>query len=97
MNAIITKEQINQYEKDGFVILRNIISSDMIKKIQDECDRFIKEKDAEMDRKGAIVDRISHKGSRYFIEMRNKDSQPMQELLVIYQIWNNLRLIKKHL
>jgi len=81
MKAIITKEQINQYEKDGFVILRNIISPDMIKKIQDECDRFIKEKDAEMDRKGVLVDGISHKGSRYFIAMRNKDSQPMQELI----------------
>jgi len=81
MNAIITKEQINQYEKDGFVILRNIILPDIIKKIQDECDRFIKEKDAEMDRKGVLVDGINHKGSRYFIAMRNKDSQPMQELI----------------
>lgn len=81
MSALITKEQVSQYEKEGFVILRNIISAEMIKRIQDECDRFIKEKDEEMDRKGVLVDGISHKGSRYFIAMRNKDSQPMQELL----------------
>lgn len=81
MKSIITGEQINQYNKDGFVILRNVISPDMVKKIQDECDRFIKEKDDEMDRKGVVVDGISHKGKRYFIAMRNKDSQPMQELI----------------
>ena len=74
MNASITKEQINQYEKDGFVILRNVISPAMIKKIQDECDRFIREKDDEMDRKGVVVDGISHKGSRYFIAYQAKKS-----------------------
>lgn len=81
MKPIINQEQIDQYNKDGFVILRNTIPLEMIKKIQDECDRFIKEKDEEMDRKGVEVDGISHKGRRYFIAMRNKDSQSMQELI----------------
>lgn len=93
MNTIITKEQIAKYEQEGFVILRNVISPEMIKKIQDECDRFIQEKDAEMDSKGVLVDGISHKGSRYFIAMRNKDSQPMQDLIygqVLQQITRSI-------
>ena len=81
MSAIISKEQIEQFRKDGFVILRNVISQEMIEQIQGECERFIKEKDAEMDAKGVEVDEINHKGKRYFIAMKNKSSQPMQELL----------------
>ncbi len=81
MSTIISNEQIAQYERDGFVILRNVISQKTIAKIQDECERFIKEKDAEMDAKGVEVDEINHKGRRYFIAMKNKDSKPMQELL----------------
>lgn len=81
MSVAITKEQIDQYHKDGYVILRDVISQEMITKIQDECERFIKEKDDEMDAKGVEIDEINHKGKRYFIAMKNKDSQPMQELL----------------
>ena len=81
MSTIITKEQVEQYKRDGFVILRNVISQEMIQKIQGECERFIKEKDAEMDAKGVEVDEINHKGKRYFIAMKNKSSQAMQELL----------------
>lgn len=81
MSTIISKNEIEQFERDGFVILRNVISNEMIEKIQYECERFIKEKDAEMDAKGVVVDEINHKGKRYFIAMKNKDSKPMQELL----------------
>lgn len=81
MKTIITKEQVEQFNRDGFIILRDVISQQMIAKIQDECERFIKEKDAEMDAKGVEVDEINHKGKRYFIAMRNKDSQPMQDLI----------------
>lgn len=81
MEKIISKEEIEQYNKDGFVILRSVIPIEMIEKIQNECERFIKEKDDEMTAKGVEVDEINHKGKRYFIAMKNKESQPMQELL----------------
>ncbi len=81
MSKILSKEQIDQYNRDGFVILKNVISPEMIEKIQGACEQFIKEKDAEMDAKGVEVDEINHKGKRYFIAMKNKKSQAMQELL----------------
>ena len=34
-----------------------------------------------MDRKGVEVDEINHKGKRYFIALRYKDSQTMQDLI----------------
>lgn len=81
MNTVITPEQVEQYHRDGFVILRNTIPQSMIEQIQNECERFIKEKDDEMDAKGVEVDEINHKGKRYFIAMKSPKSQPMQELL----------------
>ncbi|MEQ8473511.1 MAG: phytanoyl-CoA dioxygenase family protein [Marinoscillum sp.] len=81
MSVTITNEQIDHFQKHGFVILRDVFSQEMIEKIQGECERFIKEKDAEMDAKGVEVDEINHKGKRYFIAMKNKSSPPMQELL----------------
>lgn len=79
--SVITKEQIDLYEKNGFVVLRNVIPEVLIKKIQGDCDRFLKEKDEELDRKGVVAEGGTYKGSRYFIAMRNKDSQSMQELI----------------
>lgn len=81
MKNLISKEHVEQFKKDGFVILKDVISKEMIEKIQGECERFIKEKDAEMDAKGVEVDEINHKGKRYFIAMKHKSSGPMQELL----------------
>lgn len=81
MSTIISKEDIEKYKRDGFVILRNVISREMIEQIQNECERFIREKDAEMEAKGLEVDEINHKGKRYFIAMKNKDSEAMQALL----------------
>ncbi len=79
--SVISQQQVDQFNRDGFVILRNVISPEMIQKIQDECERFIKEKDDEMDAKGVEVDEINHKGKRYFIAMKSQKSEPMQELL----------------
>jgi len=81
MKPVITEDQIDQYNKNGYVILRDVIPQELIKKIQDECEKFIAEKDAEMDAKGVEVDGITLKGKRYFIAMKSKGSKPLQELL----------------
>jgi ectoine hydroxylase-related dioxygenase (phytanoyl-CoA dioxygenase family) len=62
-------------------MLKNVFSQDLIKQVRDECNRFMKEKDDEMDRKGIEVDEINHKGKRYFIAMRYKDSPIMQKMM----------------
>ena len=79
--SAITEEQIKQFKEEGFCILRNVIPAELIQKLQHECERFMREKDEEMDRKGVEVDEINHKGKRYFIALRYKDSEIMQELI----------------
>ncbi|KJD34369.1 phytanoyl-CoA dioxygenase [Tamlana nanhaiensis] len=81
MSAVITNEQISQFKEDGFCIVKNVIPQELINRLRDECQRFIKEKDDEMDAKGVEVDEINHKGKRYFIALRYKDSETMQDLI----------------
>lgn len=86
MGTVITEEQKRQFENDGFCILRNVIPPDLVDKLRDECQRFMKEKDDEMDRKGVEVDEINHKGKRYFIALRYRDSRIMQDLIFSKQM-----------
>lgn len=81
MSAVITNDQLKQFKEDGFCIVKNVISQELIVRLRNECQRFIKEKDDEMDRKGVEVDEINHKGKRYFIALRYKDSETMQDLI----------------
>ena len=81
MNTIISDNQLKQYDEEGFCILKNVIPQELLERLRDECQRFIKEKDDEMDKKGIEVDEINHKGKRYFIALRYKDSETMQDLI----------------
>ncbi|GGZ34350.1 hypothetical protein GCM10007049_29660 [Echinicola pacifica] len=81
MNTILSTEQLKQFQEEGFCIVKNVIPVALLERLKDECQRFMKEKDDEMDRKGVEVDEINHKGKRYFIALRYKDSQTMQELI----------------
>ncbi|KEO74297.1 phytanoyl-CoA dioxygenase family protein [Anditalea andensis] len=86
MKNFITAEQINQFQEDGFCIVRNVIPKELITRLQEACHRFMREKDEEMDRKGMEVDEINHKGKRYFIALRYQDSQAMQDLIFSEQM-----------
>ncbi|HYH55874.1 MAG TPA: phytanoyl-CoA dioxygenase family protein [Anseongella sp.] len=81
MSTIISEAQKQQFERDGFSIVRNVIPPDLLERLRGECQRFMREKDEEMERKGVEVDEINHKGKRYFIALRYKDSAAMQELI----------------
>src|SRR6056300_863301 len=81
MSTVISNEQLHQFKEDGFCILKNVIPQELIERLRGECQRFMKEKDDGMDRKGVEVDEIKHKGKRYFIALRYKDSETMQDLI----------------
>ena len=78
---MITDEQLKQFNEEGFCIVKNVIPQELLERLKNECQRLIKEKDDEMDRKGVEVDEINHKGKRYFIALRYKDSKTMQDLI----------------
>lgn len=86
MKTILTTEQQKSFEEDGFCILKNVIPQDLIERLQEDCQKFMNEKDEEMGRKGVEMDEINHKGRRYFIALRYKDSKAMQDLIFSQQL-----------
>ncbi|MDL5510365.1 phytanoyl-CoA dioxygenase family protein [Arenibacter sp. M-2] len=81
MKTILSEEQLKNYKEDGFCILKNIIPQALIERLRKDCQKFMLEKDEEMGRKGVEMDEINHKGRRYFIALRYKESQAMQDLI----------------
>ena len=51
----ITKNQIEQYREDGYMILESVIPDEHLKLLRDLCQYFIDEMDARMDREGTQV------------------------------------------
>ena len=63
----ITKNQIEQYREDGYMILESVIPDAHLKLLRDLCQHFIDEMDVRMDREGTDVIGITHRGKRYFV------------------------------
>ena len=78
---IVSDEQKTLYHEEGYMILENVIPPDMLQMLKEECSYAIGYKDAEMDAKGIKVDGITHRGSRYFIGQRYRESQRLWKFL----------------
>jgi ectoine hydroxylase-related dioxygenase (phytanoyl-CoA dioxygenase family) len=68
----VTPEHAGRFHDEGFFVLESVLSERELEILRDECQRFIDERDREMDRLG--VDRIDldHRGSRYFVHAHGK-------------------------
>src|SRR4051812_39671322 len=67
-STMISEAQKQQFFDEGYFILEKALSDDQLKLLQDTCQHFIDEMNAEMDRLGVTVLRgINHKNNRYFI------------------------------
>jgi ectoine hydroxylase-related dioxygenase (phytanoyl-CoA dioxygenase family) len=68
----ITSEHAHQFREEGFFVLTGIVPPGDLDMLRGECQRFIDERDREMDRLG--VDRLDldHRGSRYFVHAHGK-------------------------
>jgi ectoine hydroxylase-related dioxygenase (phytanoyl-CoA dioxygenase family) len=65
--ARVTSEQVGQFRDEGFFVLESALSSTQLEALRGECDRFIDERDREMDRLGVDTIDLDHRGSRYFV------------------------------
>ena len=63
----ITKNQLDQFRNDGYMILESVIPDAHLKLLRNLCQYFIEEMDARMDREGTDVIGINHRGKRYFL------------------------------
>jgi ectoine hydroxylase-related dioxygenase (phytanoyl-CoA dioxygenase family) len=64
--SLVSEEHKQQFQDDGYFILKSRVSPEHLQLLRDNCQYFMDEMDAEMDAKG--VDRLSinAKGKRYF-------------------------------
>lgn len=69
----ITPQQKEQYQKEGYFILENVIPDHELEIVRSECSELIAEQEAEMDRQGADVINLSRRNSRYFVFLAYKN------------------------
>ena len=67
----ITSEHA-QFREDGFFVLRRTVPAADLDTLRGECQRFIDERDREMDRLGVDKLDLDRRGSRYFVHAYGK-------------------------
>jgi ectoine hydroxylase-related dioxygenase (phytanoyl-CoA dioxygenase family) len=64
--------QSNRFQEEGFFVLENVVPEADLETLRGECQRFIDERDREMDRLGVDTIDLDHRGSRYFVHAYGK-------------------------
>jgi ectoine hydroxylase-related dioxygenase (phytanoyl-CoA dioxygenase family) len=62
-----TSEHAHQFRAEGFFVLNRIVPPADLDTLRGECQRFIDERDREMDRLGVDKLDLDRRGSRYFV------------------------------
>lgn len=66
MKINITEQQKRQYQEEGYLILESVIPGHLLDLLRGECQTFIDQVNAEMDRRNTDVMGINHRHKRYF-------------------------------
>jgi len=64
---VISAEHARSFREDGFFVLPSVLPQEALEALRAECDRFVAEREAEMDRLGVDVIDLDHRGRRYFV------------------------------
>ena len=78
---LVSQAQVEQFQREGYFILRSAIPEDIVDALRSECMRFVDARDREMEAKGVTSDGITHYKKRYFIHGRDADSPIMTDFL----------------
>lgn len=62
------------FERDGFVVLESAIDPDTLAMLREECDGFVERTDRWLEARGEDTRGITHRGRRYFIANRHRES-----------------------
>jgi ectoine hydroxylase-related dioxygenase (phytanoyl-CoA dioxygenase family) len=68
----IRSEQVRQFREEGFFVLERSVPPGDLDTLRGECQRFIDERDQEMDRLGVDMLDLDRRGSRYFVHAYGK-------------------------
>lgn len=69
------------FERDGFAVLESVIDAETLAMLREECAVFVERTDRWLQRRGTDVFGITHRGKRYFIANRYRDSERMRGFL----------------
>src|ERR1043165_1237472 len=64
--SVLTDEQVDQYRREGYVILPRAIPEDLLALLRGGCAAAMAATDAEMDAQGTDVLGLNRRGNRYF-------------------------------
>ena len=76
-HTVVSETARRDFRRDGFVVLRSVIEKAELDMLREECAVSVARTDAWLDRRGADVFGITHRGKRYFIANRYRDSERM--------------------
>ncbi|MCC6581788.1 MAG: phytanoyl-CoA dioxygenase family protein [Phycisphaeraceae bacterium] len=79
--TIVSEEQKALFREEGYFILERVIPDDMLQMLREECSYFLGYYDCLMDQQSASVHGLNHRGSRYFIGNRYRQSHRMWRFL----------------
>jgi ectoine hydroxylase-related dioxygenase (phytanoyl-CoA dioxygenase family) len=77
----ITPQQVEQYHSEGYFIFENAMTAAQLDSLRAECDRYVREFDADMEARGVTSKGISHYKKRYFISNRGHESPAITQFL----------------
>jgi ectoine hydroxylase-related dioxygenase (phytanoyl-CoA dioxygenase family) len=72
--VLATQAYALEYRRHGYAVVPGVIGLDRVSALRHECERFIELIHQEMDELGTDVLDISHRGKRYFVELRHQES-----------------------
>ena len=61
----VTEDQKRRFREDGFCILKDVVSDDLLALLRQECAHFVQREDQKMDALGVDQIGITHRGKRY--------------------------------
>ena len=79
--GLINEQNLLDYTNKGYFVLPSVIPQYHLEMLRSECMRYIGMIEAEMDTQGADVIGINHRGRRYFISNRYKESAHIASFL----------------
>ena len=68
----IASEHARQFREEGFFVLKGVVPRGDLDALRGECQRFVDERDREMDRLGVDKLDLDRRGSRYFVHAYGK-------------------------
>ena len=79
---MIADDHVRAYRDEGWFVLEDALDSGPLETLRSECQRFMDERDAEMDAAGTDVMGLDRRGQRYFVNDCSMRSGALRQLLL---------------